>query len=215
MRRIVDPTGHGKARPNAALIKLVARAHVFAQRQHGKDLSSVACLADVERINASHAPFCCGLPRWRPLSLRPSSVLGSPLDEPRTSSSATLDRDNRRTAHGHAVPERLSVPQCRLRGPQSPRSGGFWRGCPTDKNFLLKQYIKWRRGWDSNPRYALTAYNGLANRRLQPLGHPSAGVRLGLPPHGVCADASRAWVRVRQTAFYAGAATRMAKTAAP
>ncbi len=32
---------------------------------------------------------------------------------------------------------------------------------------------KWRRGWDSNPRYALTAYNGLANRRLQPLGHPS------------------------------------------
>jgi hypothetical protein len=32
----------------------------------------------------------------------------------------------------------------------------------------------WRRGWDSNPRYALTAYNGLANRRLQPLGHPSA-----------------------------------------
>ena len=32
----------------------------------------------------------------------------------------------------------------------------------------------WRRGWDSNPRYALTAYNGLANRRLQPLGHLSA-----------------------------------------
>src|ERR1700733_3415269 len=32
----------------------------------------------------------------------------------------------------------------------------------------------WRRRWDSNPRYALTAYNGLANRRLQPLGHPSA-----------------------------------------
>jgi hypothetical protein len=35
--------------------------------------------------------------------------------------------------------------------------------------------MPWRRGWDSNPRYALTAYNGLANRRLQPLGHPSAG----------------------------------------
>jgi hypothetical protein len=32
----------------------------------------------------------------------------------------------------------------------------------------------WRRRWDSNPRYAFTAYNGLANRRLQPLGHPSA-----------------------------------------
>src|SRR5260221_14749365 len=33
----------------------------------------------------------------------------------------------------------------------------------------------WRRRRDSNPRYALRAYNGLANRRLQPLGHISAG----------------------------------------
>jgi hypothetical protein len=31
----------------------------------------------------------------------------------------------------------------------------------------------WRRRRDSNPRYALRAYNGLANRRLQPLGHIS------------------------------------------
>ena len=34
----------------------------------------------------------------------------------------------------------------------------------------------WRRGRDSNPRYTLTVHNGLANRRLQPLGHPSARV---------------------------------------
>ena len=34
----------------------------------------------------------------------------------------------------------------------------------------------WRRGWDSNPRMGFTPINGLANRRLQPLGHPSAGV---------------------------------------
>ena len=40
----------------------------------------------------------------------------------------------------------------------------------------------WRRGWDSNPRYALTAYNGLANRRLQPLGHPSSRASLGIFP---------------------------------
>jgi hypothetical protein len=33
----------------------------------------------------------------------------------------------------------------------------------------------WRRRRDSNPRYALSAYNGLANRRLQPLGHVSGG----------------------------------------
>jgi hypothetical protein len=31
----------------------------------------------------------------------------------------------------------------------------------------------WRRRRDSNPRYAFGAYNGLANRRLQPLGHIS------------------------------------------
>ncbi len=31
----------------------------------------------------------------------------------------------------------------------------------------------WRRGWDSNPRKDFTSLNGLANRRLQPLGHPS------------------------------------------
>jgi hypothetical protein len=39
----------------------------------------------------------------------------------------------------------------------------------------MPQVIDWRRGWDSNPRYGLSPYNGLANRRLQPLGHPSAG----------------------------------------
>ena len=33
---------------------------------------------------------------------------------------------------------------------------------------------RWRRRRDSNPRYAFGAYNGLANRRLQPLGHVSA-----------------------------------------
>src|SRR5450631_3365364 len=33
---------------------------------------------------------------------------------------------------------------------------------------------RWRSRRDSNPRYAFGAYNGLANRRLQPLGHSSA-----------------------------------------
>ena len=31
----------------------------------------------------------------------------------------------------------------------------------------------WRRGGDSNPRYAFKTYTGLANQRLQPLGHLS------------------------------------------
>jgi hypothetical protein len=39
--------------------------------------------------------------------------------------------------------------------------------------FELGLFEIWRRRRDSNPRYALRAYNGLANRRLQPLGHVS------------------------------------------
>src|SRR5262249_26852786 len=41
----------------------------------------------------------------------------------------------------------------------------------------------WRRRRDSNPRYAFGAYNGLANRRLQPLGHVSASVKRALIKH--------------------------------
>ena len=36
-----------------------------------------------------------------------------------------------------------------------------------------------RRERDSNPRYTLTAYDGLANRCLQPLGHLSASKLTG------------------------------------
>ena len=32
--------------------------------------------------------------------------------------------------------------------------------------------LKWRMGWDSNPRYAYT-HGGFQDRCLQPLGHPS------------------------------------------
>ena len=35
----------------------------------------------------------------------------------------------------------------------------------------------WRSRRDSNPRYAFGAYNGLANRRLQPLGHSSVNAK--------------------------------------
>src|SRR5438105_8721777 len=31
----------------------------------------------------------------------------------------------------------------------------------------------WRRGRDSNPRYSFGPYTGLANQRLEPLGHLS------------------------------------------
>lgn len=34
--------------------------------------------------------------------------------------------------------------------------------------------LKWRKGWDSNPRWACT-HGGFQDRCLKPLGHPSAG----------------------------------------
>ena len=55
-------------------------------------------------------------------------------------------------------------------GARKPRSSAvFWELCRE----ATKAETRWRRGWDSNPRYGLSPYNGLANRRLQPLGHPS------------------------------------------
>jgi hypothetical protein len=35
--------------------------------------------------------------------------------------------------------------------------------------------LNWRREGDSNPRYDFWPYTGLANQRLQPLGHLSTG----------------------------------------
>ena len=45
-----------------------------------------------------------------------------------------------------------------------------------------RDYVQhpWRRGRDSNPRYGFRPYNGLANRRLQPLGHLSVARNLYL-----------------------------------
>jgi hypothetical protein len=39
----------------------------------------------------------------------------------------------------------------------------------------------WRCRRDSNPRYGFTPYNGLANRRLQPLGHSTIRTSAALP----------------------------------
>ena len=59
-----------------------------------------------------------------------------------------------------------------------PARPGSWRR-RTKQECLFVSRVGWRRGWDSNPRKGLTPLNGLANRRLQPLGHPSAGSRIG------------------------------------
>lgn len=45
----------------------------------------------------------------------------------------------------------------------------------------LTQALKWRMGWDSNPRWAST-HGGFQDRCLKPLGHPS--FRIGAPYRG-------------------------------
>ena len=49
------------------------------------------------------------------------------------------------------------------------------RAAPAQRRLKMGVRKGWRSRRDSNPRYAFTAYNGLANRRLQPLGHSSTG----------------------------------------
>ena len=66
-----------------------------------------------------------------------------------------------------------------LPGTAASTVAGDGRVIPRDRAGLaparksLNPMQNWRRRRDSNPRYALRAYNGLANRRLQPLGHVS------------------------------------------
>ena|GEM_PF-3651188 len=45
--------------------------------------------------------------------------------------------------------------------------------CANVKANCLHAGRNWRREGDSNPRYGFWPYNGLANHRLQPLGHLS------------------------------------------
>ncbi len=74
----------------------------------------------------------------------------------------------------------------------------------------------WRRGWDSNPRKGLTPLNGLANRRLQPLGHPSAGSRIRAGAHhDVRPIASRAIHSRGQTSAVLNAAEAHWRPVAP
>ena len=81
--------------------------------------------------------------------------------------------------------------------PREPTLLNFIRATPRTDSERIRRSL-WRRRRDSNPRYAFGAYNGLANRRLQPLGHVSvtqdqrvsmrvgknkSEIATGLPPH--------------------------------
>ena len=71
-----------------------------------------------------------------------------------------------RLAFSVALAEGPNSSVSRIRGPYLARNSQSPR----------QREAGWRRRRDSNPRYAFGAYNGLANRRLQPLGHVSASV---------------------------------------
>src|SRR3954464_14467200 len=58
-------------------------------------------------------------------------------------------------------------------GPSRIRTCGLRIRSPTLYPTELWAPALWRRGRDSNPRYSFGPYTGLANQRLQPLGHLS------------------------------------------
>jgi hypothetical protein len=64
--------------------------------------------------------------------------------------------------------------QCPGQGWAAPPAHGLNSVKHAQKVIRYRIFKIWRRRRDSNPRYAFGAYNGLANRRLQPLGHVSA-----------------------------------------
>src|SRR5271155_3864844 len=59
--------------------------------------------------------------------------------------------------------------------PKSPQLGPKDRGSTGTRGTERNPKTGWRRGWDSNPRDPFRP-NGFQDRRLQPLGHPSAGL---------------------------------------
>ena len=64
--------------------------------------------------------------------------------------------------------------------PQFQRLIPPWRASPFRRG---SQGSHWRRGWDSNPRYACT-HNGFRDRPDRPLRHPSAGWLRACRSHG-------------------------------
>ena len=84
-----------------------------------------------------------------------------------------------------AIPRRVAprdhrdadAPRCPARRPPDAagRTRGFSKYPPPQPNKKAPRggFFIWRRGRDSNPRYAFCAYTPLAGARLRPLGHLS------------------------------------------
>jgi hypothetical protein len=115
--------------------------------------------------------------------VRRSSSCGAPLLLALTVGCGRLRSGRARRPRGRSVSS-VSGDGCALKRPLCPPIATDRDGLsPTSRKTTTKSIAYWRRRRDSNPRYALTAYNGLANRRLQPLGHVSVrqGQALSIP----------------------------------
>ena len=100
-----------------------------------------------------------------------------------------LEGGGYRRDHLRALAQRVEVAdgEVRIMGSktqllQALVSGGGVSAVPT-------QGLKWRKGWDSNPRWSCP-HGGFQDRCLKPLGHPSASARscaiAAGPGGGIC-----------------------------
>src|ERR1700678_2787330 len=95
---------------------------------------------------------------------RPSRVRARP-----SAGRCGIPANERRRQHENI----LRTATIRQKLPRLRRNLAFLLGEPGGD---LKRQMEWRRVGDSNPRYRFCPYNGLANRRLQPLGQLSGDV---------------------------------------
>ncbi len=95
-----------------------------------------------------------------------------------------LEGGGSRRDHLRALAQRVEVAEgeVRIMGSKSRLLQTLVSG--NGVNAVPTQGLKWRRGWDSNPRYACT-HNGFRDRPDRPLRHPSAGGGVAWPRLGV------------------------------
>ena len=97
----------------------------------------------------------------------------------------TIDGGGYRRDHLRALAQRVEVAdrEVRIIGSKSnllhtlTAAAGVKPATPGVRSSVLK----WRMGWDSNPRYACT-HGGFQDRCLQPLGHPSEALKRAAGP---------------------------------
>ena len=79
--------------------------------------------------------------------------------------------------HPHALAQRVEIAdgEVRIKGSEGDllRTLAAASGMEFGPPGAWSPILKWRRGWDSNPRWLLR-HNGFRDRHLKPLGHLSA-----------------------------------------